>query len=82
MPHPRDTSVEAILARLYADAALIEQFLEQPEGVGCAFGLTASEARQLADSDAVGLRFAAASFAAKRQKKESHRPSWRRLFSR
>lgn len=56
---------EAVLARLYADAAYREQFLRDPHAAAAEAGLTTAEADALAAIDRQGLDLASRSFAHK-----------------
>jgi len=62
-------SLEAFLARLYTDAELRARFLADPAGEARRAGLDAATAERLVAIDRAGLELAAASFAAKREKK-------------
>lgn len=64
-------TAEAFLARLYTDAELRARFLADPAGEARRAGLDEASARRLAAIDRAGLELAAASFAAKREKKHS-----------
>ena len=60
--------MEALLAKLYVDAQAREGFIADPEAYACAAGLDASSAASLRRIDRVGLAFAAASYARKRER--------------
>jgi hypothetical protein len=64
MSSPR---LEAFLARLYTDDALLERFLEDPQAAAAGCGLDAAELADLALIDRPGLVMAARSFAFKRR---------------
>jgi hypothetical protein len=72
MSSPR---LEAFLARLYTDEALLAAFLQDPAAAARKAGLGASEATALADADRVGLVMAARSIRLKRGRRET---GWRR----
>jgi hypothetical protein len=57
---------EALLARLYTDAALRSRFLDDARREAVRAGLSDDECRALASIDREGLRLAAESLAAKR----------------
>jgi len=57
--------VQHVLARLYTDGSLREQFLADPESVGKGLGISADEARQLAEARA-SIRYFARSLQVKR----------------
>ena len=59
-------ALEGLLAALYSNPALLEEFLANPRTVAIREGLSAGEADDLAKSDPAGLRLAAHSFARKR----------------
>ena len=61
---------EAFLARIYVDRPARERFLADPEGEALRAGLTAAEAEALARIDREGLLLAAASFEAKRARRD------------
>lgn len=70
---------EAVLARLYVDAAFRQRFLADPSAEATRAGLTPNEVRALAALDATDLETAATSFAQKRAQRPSR--GWlRRLF--
>lgn len=62
-------TAEAFLARLYTDAELRARFLADPVGEARRVGLDEASAQRLASIDREGLELAAASFAAKREKR-------------
>jgi len=62
-------TIEAFLARLYADAALRARFLADPAAEARRAGFDAATADKLAAIDRVGLEMAAASFERKRKGK-------------
>lgn len=59
-------ALEAYLARLYIDPVARKQFLANPAGAACKFGLTEADANALHNIDKAGLQMAAASYAHKR----------------
>jgi hypothetical protein len=59
-------SLEAVLARLYADEAFLQIFLAEPELALAASDLSAEERAALQQIDRAGLILAARSFRAKR----------------
>jgi hypothetical protein len=59
-------ALEAFLARLYTDAALLERFLSAPGCEAQRAGLDEHAAVALENIDKAGLRMAAASYARKR----------------
>jgi hypothetical protein len=65
-PQAKGRALEAFLARLYTDAALLREFLAAPETVALEAGLDEQAAGSLATMDMQGLQLAAASFEAKR----------------
>lgn len=60
-------SLEAFLARLYTDAVLRRDFLEDPMKVAAANGVASADAEALARIDRDGLELAGASFERKRR---------------
>jgi hypothetical protein len=58
--------LEAYLARLYADPAECDRFLDDPRGTAARAGLGAEEIHALEHIDRTGLRLASGSFAKKR----------------
>ena len=73
MSSPR---LEAFLARLYSDQALLAVFLRQPEAVAREAGLTDSDVAALIAIDRDGLVMAAHSCRIKRQAASRSRWSW------
>ena len=63
--------LEALLARLYVDAALRARFVRDPHAEARRFGLSDEDARAVAAIDRADLERAADSFAHKR----SHQPA-------
>jgi hypothetical protein len=61
---------EAFLARLYVDAEFRANFLDCPRAAASQAGLSEAECDALEEVDRYGLELAAASFAAKRKKKD------------
>lgn len=59
--------MEIILARLYSDAAFLEEFLAKPDSALAQYDLDAAERQGLLAIDRAGLRFACRSFARKRE---------------
>ena len=59
-------AVESLLARLYADASFLAEFLADPAAVAQRSGLDMSEARAVAKIDPAELRLAAHSYGHKR----------------
>jgi len=59
-------ALEAFLARLYTDAALLAEFLERPQQTAIASNLDAGSVAALLQVDRDALIIAARSFAAKR----------------
>ncbi|MFO1327092.1 MAG: hypothetical protein U1F56_07015 [Rubrivivax sp.] len=83
-PRRAAQALEALLARLYTDAALRDAFLAAPEDVARRAGLSDEQSRRLAAIDREGLVLAAASLAARRA---PHPPPpapspWARLWRR
>ena len=81
--------VELLLARLYTDVALREQFLRDAEATLKDVELTDTERASLLDMDRTGLHMAAHSYANKHAKKHAHhtqksrpRLNWLRVFFR
>jgi len=78
--------LEAFLARLYADEAVLARFLDDPGAVLAVSGLDPAEQAALAAIDRAGLIMAARSFAAKRSAHAKPRPggrvrrAWASLF--
>ena len=68
--------LEAFLARLYSDQALLAVFLREPEAVAREAGLTDSEVAALTAINHDGLVMAAHSFLIKRQAARRRRWSW------
>jgi hypothetical protein len=68
--------LEAFLARLYTDDALLAAFLQAPEPTARSAGLSESEAAALFDIDRDGLLMAARSFRAKRAQKRPRPRRW------
>ena len=64
---PPQASLEACLARLYADPGALEAFLAAPEAAIAAAGLNEQDAAALRAVDRVGLLMAARSYAEKRK---------------
>ncbi|MBI1209004.1 MAG: hypothetical protein GC191_17165 [Azospirillum sp.] len=62
-------ALEAFLARLYTDPALLERFLAAPEATASAAGLPAETCAALSDCDTIGLRLAAESIGRKRSRR-------------
>lgn len=60
-------SLEAFLARLYADPAALEAFLRMPDDAIAAARLDAGAAVAMRAADRVGLAMAARSYARKRE---------------
>jgi len=58
--------LEQFLARLYTEAELRRRFLDDPRTVASAGNLSGDEVDALCGIDRIGLKMAAASFAAKR----------------
>jgi hypothetical protein len=73
-------NMEALLARLYVDAAARASFRADPHGEARKAGLTEDECRSLENVDWVGVEMAC-SLAAKRQGKRT-RSAWRHAFGR
>jgi hypothetical protein len=75
-------AMEEFLARLYTDEPALARFLRMPSETARAAGLNDAEVSALVGADHVGLVMAAASYRAKRERRESrHRLSlslWRR----
>ena len=69
---------EAVLARLYVDAAFRQRFLADPPGEAARAGLSHEEAQALAAVNAADLEIAATSFAHKRTQRPSQ--GWFRRF--
>ena len=59
-------ALEALLARLYTDAGLRREFVDDPAGVAHREGLDERQAQRLCAIDRVGLAMAAESFSRKR----------------
>ncbi len=75
--------VEELLARLYTDASLCENFLCDAKRAIADLALTSDERRALMEMDRVGLKMAASSYAAKRMHHRSaHAPRWRSIIRR
>lgn len=75
-------TLEAFLARLYTDQDSLDRFLEDPVAEAEKSGLSAAEARSLAQVDRIGMRMAATSFAHKRSRQRPHRQKLPALFAR
>ena len=60
-------TLEAFLARLYTDEAVLRDFLRAPAKTARAAGLAEAEIRAMTDCDRDGLVMAARSFRAKRE---------------
>jgi hypothetical protein len=60
-------TLEAFLARLYADASARQRFIADPHAEAAEAGLSAEERSALENIDWVGLELAAHSFAKKRE---------------
>ena len=72
-------SVEALLARLYTDAALRREFLRDPPAIAIREGVGHEDAQRLAAIDRSGLELAARSYAGKRASHGRTSP-WRRWW--
>lgn len=59
-------ALEAFLAALYTDTALLERFLQDPEAAARSAGLSSDEVNALGAIDRAGLQMAARSYANKR----------------
>jgi len=70
-----DAKLEAVLARLYTDAAFREAFLAHPADTARAAGLQARDVDELARIDREGLELAARSYAHKRSSKTRTAPA-------
>lgn len=62
-------NMEALLARLYVDAAARARFQADPHGEARKAGLTEEECRSLEKMDWVGVEMAAHSFAVKKRRR-------------
>ena len=63
-------AVEKLLARLFADAALRDEFLRDPRGVASGAGLDVDEVDAFAAIDRLGLEMAAESYERKRSERQ------------
>ncbi len=59
-------ALEAFLARLYTDAALLAEFMRNPESIARGAGLDEQGVRAMLSIDREGLAMAAGSYAKKR----------------
>ena len=66
-------ALEEFLAKLYTDQPALDAFLHAPAEIARAAGLDEAEVSALVDADHIGLVMAAASFRAKRERRNSSR---------
>ena len=76
MSSPR---LEEFLARLYTDEASLAAFIRAPAGIARAAGLDEADVSAMVAADHVGLVMAAASYRAKRARRNGRRPLLQRL---
>jgi hypothetical protein len=76
MSSPR---LEEFLARLYTDASSLAAFMRTPAETARAAGLDEADVSAMVAADHVGLVMAAASYRAKRARRNGRRPLLQRL---
>ena len=73
-------ALEAFLARLYTEPALLQAFVADPQRTALGAGLTPDDAVRLQRTDTTGLQMAAASFARKRESYQRRKTVLQRLL--